>query len=67
MDNKTRHTIITDAKKYTIDEYELWQAEHGWQDWMNEYTEAEEGEPATDKEIEIMNKIMRECWDIAHR
>lgn len=34
--------IINDVKghHYKADEFDLYQAEAGWEDWMNDYTEA---------------------------
>ena len=44
MTNKTRDQITLSATKYYADQFELFLAEEGWQEWMEEYTNASEEE-----------------------
>ena len=48
---------------------ELFLAELGWADWMEDYTEAEDGEPADEREIAVIDGISRaafaEAWGLA--
>lgn len=52
--------LVKEASKYT--DYETFRAEIGWQDWMEEYTESEEGEPVTESEGNKIEKILREAF-----
>lgn len=49
--------------------YELFLAELGWADWMEDYTDAEDGEPADEREIAVIDGISRaafaEAWGLA--
>lgn len=43
--------------------FDLFCAEYGWQDWMNEFTDADEDEPISDEDSRRINDYMREIWD----
>ena len=66
MENKTENEILEAMKKYPEDQFELYKAEAGWQDWMNEYTEANEEDPASEREIKEIEKIQKELWNESH-
>ena len=67
IDNELKATIVAIASSYEANEYSLFEAEYGWKDWMNDFTEAEEGEPCSEAEIERINVILQECFDEAHQ
>jgi len=58
--------IIKEMKKYNSDQFSLYMAEAGWEEWMNEYTESDEGEEATEKEIKSIEAIQEKLWDEVH-
>lgn len=66
INEETRNSLIAEAKKYGADEFELFTAELGWQDWMNAYTEAEEGEEITEKEASEIDKDLKAIFKEAH-
>lgn len=58
--------LIKDMKTYPCTYDNDYIAELGWADWMNEYTEAEDGEPASEAETDRINEFLYECWKEAH-
>jgi hypothetical protein len=46
----------------TVDD---WKDGFGWMEWMEEFTEEEEGEPTTEAENAVIEKIMNEAWSEA--
>lgn len=66
MNAETRINLVKEAAKYAYDKYELFEAELGWQDWMNEYTTAKEGEEASESEISKINDELMEIFFEAH-
>lgn len=66
MKNTERERLLEVAKHYADDELELFIAETGWENWMNEYTEAEDGEPINDSECEEINKLLEDIFNEAH-
>ncbi len=54
--------IIKQAKNYNEDQYDLFIAEQGWQDWMNDYTVAEEGKQCSESEIKEIEKEQLRLW-----
>lgn len=67
LSNEIRNSLIEEAKKYGKDELCLYQAELGWQDWMNDFTEADEGEPISEAESKEIDKITEEAFNAAHK
>lgn len=67
MDEATRSRLIDEAKKYDINEYNRFTDELGWEDWMNEYTEAEDGEEFTEAEGEAIEQELRAIFREAHK
>lgn len=45
------------------DSFELFTAEYGFADWMNEFTTAADGEPMTESECEEIDQILLEIWN----
>lgn len=66
MNAETRINLIKEAAKYGYDNYKLFEDELGWQDWMNEYTTAKEGEEASESEISEINDELMEIFFEAH-
>lgn len=66
LNYEVRERLIEEAKKYNFDELELFQAELGWQDWMNGFTDAEEGEEITEAEGNLIDDITRQAFLFAH-
>ena len=66
MRTEIRNKIKESAKKYNSEDFNLFIAEEGWQDWMNEYTEAAEGEEITESECKAIEKIQKEIFDSVH-
>ena len=62
-----KERLITEAKKYGADQLELFQAELGWEDWMNEFTEAADGEEITETESAEIDEITKEIFEEAHK
>lgn len=56
-----------EAVKYNDNEYKRFEDEIGWQKWMNEYTDAKDGEECTEAEINEINKILKQAWDNVHK
>lgn len=67
MKKEIRESIIAAAKNYNTDEYNLFEAEYGWQEWMNDYTEASDDEECTEAEINAINRILADCFSEAHK
>lgn len=45
---------------YKENEFELYVAEAGWEDWMEDFVESDE---PTERELERIKDIQREAWD----
>ncbi len=50
---------------YSQDELDLFKAEYGWVDWMNDYTDAEEGEEISETESREIDAILEEGFKMA--
>ena len=64
LKDETAERLISRAKKYS--EFELFSAELGWEDWMEDFTEAEEGEEFTEAEGMEIDGILKEIFRKAH-
>jgi len=40
-----------------------WEASIGWADWMDDMTEAQDGEEPTEKEMDNIQRVLNEAWD----
>ena len=67
LNEETRERLIAEAKKYNADGLKLFQAELGWEDWMNEFTDAAEGEEITEVESDEIDSITAEIFENAHK
>lgn len=65
MDDIMRH-LESVAARYREDDFRLFEDELGWEDWMEEFTEAEDGEPISEREAEAIHKIVRKAWENVH-
>lgn len=61
-----REKLVAEAKNYEMDQLNLFIAEIGWQDWMNDYTDAADGEPITDREQQAIDRILTDIFNEAH-
>lgn len=66
MNEEIKNKLLEEAKKYCYDNYRLFEAEIGWQDWMNEYTNAADGEEASESEIAEIHDELMEIFFEAH-
>lgn len=55
------------AAGYAADEYQRFEDELGWQPWMEDFTDAADGEVCTVGEIEAINQVLRRAWDEVHK
>ena len=55
--------VIEAAKAYADDEQRRFKDEYGWADWMNQYTEAGDGEEPTEAEMDGIDKVLDEAWE----
>ena len=53
------------AGHYTEDDFNLFKAEYGWANWMNNYTDSNECEPITESESEAIDSILKEGFEMA--
>lgn len=66
ISDKIEAYLIETAKQYNDNEFFRFEAEIGWEDWMEEFTEAPVGEPITDSDFESIESILQEAFTIAH-
>ena len=66
MINKTKEQAMEDMRRYNEDDFHLYVCEAGWESWMEEYTEAEDGEECTEREIKAIENEQAEMWNQAH-
>lgn len=55
------------AARYSADEYQRFEDELGWKPWMEQFTEAGDGEVCTPAEIEGINNVIHRAWHDAHQ
>lgn len=67
MTRQTELQIMAEMAKYQPDDFDLYNAEAGWQDWMNEYTTAEDGQECSDRECMNITDKQKELWKEAHK
>lgn len=69
MTTELQNSITERAKSYTKNEYKLFEAEMGWEEWMEEFCtdeECEDGAFLSEKSTNRINKFLQECFDEAH-
>ena len=50
---------------YSQEDFNIFKAEYGWADWMNDYTEAEECEELSEAEIREIDAVLEEGFKMA--
>lgn len=50
---------------YSQDEFDLFKAEYGWVDWMNDFTDAEEDEEISETESREIDAVLEEGFKMA--
>lgn len=58
--------LIESAKSYPSNEFGRFVDETGWQDWMDEFTTAKDGEFISVRECDAINAVLREAWQVTH-
>ena len=66
MNAITENEIKQEMAKYKPEQLELYLAEAGWQEWMEDYTEAEDGQPITESEHKEIDEILLNLWLEVH-
>lgn len=64
MNKQETLELMRENKQAGID-FDTFVAELGWVDWMNEYVTTPETEFLTDEEIEKINSVLKEMWELA--
>jgi hypothetical protein len=67
MEIKTKEQIIEQMQKYNEKDFYLYSCESGFQDWMLEYTEAQDDEEITERELNKIRDIEVSLWQEAHK
>lgn len=66
LTEEVKNNLVEEVKKYSKDEFQLFCDEYGWADWMNEFTEAKDGEPISELECKEIDKILKEAFNSVH-
>lgn len=63
----SKERLIAEARHYQEQglSFDLWTAELGWQDWMNEFTSAAEDEEISEAEAKEIDKALALVWELA--
>ena len=64
---KTENKIKKNMGRYTSEQFELYKSEAGWQEWMEEYTLAEDDEKIEEQEAKEIERIQKDLWFEVHR
>ncbi|MBP3921388.1 MAG: hypothetical protein J6D27_00280 [Ruminiclostridium sp.] len=67
LDTETRERLIRIAQNYDKEQLNLFQGELGWEEWMEQFTEAADGEPITEAESDVIDGITAEIFATAHK
>ena len=51
--------LIEDARHYSPESFGLFEADCGWMPWMEDFTDAEDGEPTSEREAENIRSILQ--------
>lgn len=65
LSEEVKARLIESAKNYSDDEYEIFNAELGYEDWMDDFVENPD-EELTEREVEKIDRILKQVWDLAH-
>ena len=66
MTEETRLRLIEKASCYDIENFDLFYSEFDWEEWMEEYTEAEDGETITPDEETAIDMEIADIFMEAH-
>ena len=61
-----RERLLAYAAQYSEDDLSLFIGEIGWEEWMNDFTEAAEEDPITEEEEFYIDEILKEIFWLAH-
>ncbi len=53
------------AGNYEEDQFGLFKAEYGWEDWMNDYTDAAEDEEISEAESREIDEVLQQGFKMA--
>jgi hypothetical protein len=62
LDLKTLEDLKEISSHYSIDDFNIFYSELGWWDFMNLYTESEEGEELTESELRVLENDFKELF-----
>ena len=57
--------LIEVARHYSPESFGLFEADCGWMPWMEDFTDAEDGEPASEREAENIRSILQGAFRAA--
>lgn len=68
MNTTIRNNIKAEMAKYNEDDFQLFAAEYGWAEWMNEYIDedVDESEPIDEADAKRIDEVMLEIWNEVH-
>ena len=64
LDEEIRNHLIERAK--SNETFKDFQIDIGWESWMDDFTDAEDGEPASESESDVIDNILRQAWEETH-
>jgi len=64
LPEKIQKHLLSEAKRY--DTFHSFESELGWEDWMNNYTDAQDDDDLTQSEIETINSVLQYFYNKAH-
>lgn len=66
LNEEIKNKLFGMAMAYEESELQLFQDHLGWEDWMNEFSTAEDGEEITEAESKEIDSITEEIFNLAH-
>lgn len=66
MKEDTKERLVGIAKNYSYEELELFKAELGWEDWMNDFCDCADDDEPTPNELKNIDITLKEVFDLAH-
>ena len=58
--------LENEAKRYNDEEYARYEAEIGWEDWMDDFADTDNDDVLTESDCAKVNAILKEAWDNVH-
>lgn len=65
LNEEVKNRLVEVAKNYNDDEYDRFNDEVGYEDWMDDFVENPD-EELTEREVEKIDRILKQVWDLAH-